>query len=515
MALTDVISNIDSKSQILFLCWGIFLATCIYTYFKKPSFTPYFLFLSAVCIAAAFALLTPYLYLWDEQFHALVGKNVAKNPFTPELIPQNPVDTDQSIWANGKIWLHKQPLFTWQIALSIKLFGTSAFAVRLPSVLFHGILVLSIFRIGSIAFNRRTGFIASLLTMHSAYLLGLISGRIGTDHNDFIFLSYITLSFWAWFEWRLTFNKKWIYWIGIFAGCAILTKWLVGLLVFGAWGIVILPELRKGHFWNSIKPLLISFAVALFVSMPWQIYSFFRFPAEFKREMAYNSLHLFQSIEDHSGSTSYHFDRISDIYFNTLDFAIVFLISVVFLILSKKVKTENKVYLLTTIFILYLFFTVAQTKMPSFTIPVFGFVVLIIAFGISEIAALIKRPLVQNLVFTSLSVLLINWMLKPSPTLANYNPELSSEKEMRKSFRFMQEKGSNSAKHLVFGVNFFPHAHISWMFFNDEIAYPFIPTDNQIKEAQEKGYSVTIIEMDGTAFKNKDQFQHVEVIRFE
>jgi hypothetical protein len=37
--------------------------------FEKAIFSPYFLFLSA-----AFALLTPYLYCWNEQFHALAGK---------------------------------------------------------------------------------------------------------------------------------------------------------------------------------------------------------------------------------------------------------------------------------------------------------------------------------------------------------------------------------------------------------------------------------------------------------
>lgn len=514
MALTDAVNNLDSTSHILFLCWAIFLATGIYVYFKKQSLAPYFLFLSAVCIAAAFALLTPYLYPWDEQFHALVGKNLARNPFTPELIPQNPVGADQSIWANGKIWLHKQPLFSWQIALSIKLFGTNAFAVRLPSVLFHGILVLTIFRIGNIVFNRRTGFIAALLTMHAAYLLGLISGRIGTDHNDFIFLCYITLSFWAWFEWRLTLHKKWIYWIGIFAGCAILTKWLVGLLVFAGWGVVILPELFKGNFRSSLKPMFIAFAVTLLVSIPWQIYSFFRFPVEFKREMNYNSLHIFQSIEDHTGSWTYHFERISDIYFNRIDFMIVFLIALLFLFISKKVSTENKLYLLTTIFVLYLFFTIAQTKMPSFTIPAFGLIVLIIAFGISEIALLIKQKLVQNLVFTALSVLLINWMLKPSPTLAHYDPELPSEKYMRKCYHFMSENGSNSTKRVVFGVNFFPHADISWMFFNDDMAYSFIPSENQVKKALEKGYSVAIIQMDGADFKSKDRLRDVEFIHF-
>lgn len=521
MTLTDAISSIDYKSQILFICWGFFLAGCIFTYLKKQSFTPYFLFLSAVSISAAFALLSKHLYPWDEQFHALVGKNFAKNPFTPTLVPANPIDLKQTSWTNATIWLHKQPLFTWQIACSLKIFGFTSFAVRLPSVIFHGILVITIFRIGTIVFNKRTGFIAALLTMHSAYLLGLISGRIGTDHNDFIFLCYTTLSFWAWFEWRLTFNKKWIYWIGIFAGCAVLTKWLVGLLVFAGWGLIIIPEIRHGHFWQALKPLLISFVITLCVFVPWQIYTYLRFPDDFKKEMSYNSLHVTQTIENHSGGAWYHFDRLSDIYFPRIDFMIVFAICLAVMLLSKKVKSEFKVYLLFTIFIVYLFFTIVETKMPSFTIPVFGFVILIIASGISEIAGFIRKRLIQSTLVVILSVLLINWLIKPAPTLTHYafyqkGRENSDENNILEGANFIKSHRSESSKRIVFGVDFFPDAHISWMFFNnDDLAYPFLPSDKQIQKAQQKGYLVTIVQVKGKEYRSSPTNRKIEFIYFK
>ena len=498
MTLNDVLSNIDNRSQFLLIIWSIFLAATLFTYFKKPSLLPYSLFFAAVSIAAAFALFSPHLFPWDEQFHALVGKNVAENPFTSKLIPSNPIDTEQKSWTDGTIWLHKQPLFTWQIACSIKFFGLNSFAVRLPSVLFHGILVITIFKIGTIVFNKRTGFIASLMTMHSAYLLGLISGRIGTDHNDFIFLCYITLSFWAWFEWRQTCNKKWIYWIGIFAGCAVLTKWLVGLLVFAGWGMVVIPELKKGFFWQQIKPMAIAFGVTFLIFIPWQFYTYFRFPVEFKREMTYNSLHVSRVIENHSGDTFYHFNRLGDIYFNTFDFSIIFLISLGFLIISKKVTKWNKVFILSVIIVLYTFFALVNTKMPSFTLPVFGFITLIIAFGITEVAGLIKQRQIQGAIAFVLSLLLINWFIEPVPTLTHYafyqkDRENLDENNLFKGYHFIKKNEASSTKRIVFGVDFFPDAHISWMFFNNEIAYPFLPSEDQVRKAHQKGYSVAII----------------------
>lgn len=520
MTLSDAINSIDSKSQILLVCWGFFLISCIFVYLKKQWLTPYLLFLSAVSIAAAFALFSPHLYPWDEQFHALVGKNLSKNPFIPKLIHSNPIDTKQAGWTNTTIWLHKQPLFTWQIALSIKFLGLNSFAVRLPSVIFHGILVITVFRIGTIVFNKRTGFIASLMIMHSAYLLGLISGRIGTEHNDFIFLCYITLSIWAWFEWMTSGNKKWIYWIGIFAGCAVLTKWLVGLLVFAGWGVIVIPALKKGHIWQSIKPILIAFGITLLVSMPWQLYTYFRFPIEFKKEMSYNSHHIFSVVENHSGDSLYHINRLGDIYFNIFDFTLVFSISLISLIISKKVLTKYKVYLLITISILYAFFTLVDTKMPSFTIPVFGFVILIIAFGISEIAGLIKPKILQSLVFVLLSFVIINWLIEPAPTLTHYafyNKERkdSDENNILRGYHFIKTHENESTKRIVFGVDFFPDAHISWRFFNNEPAYPFVPNKNQIRKARQKGYSIAIVKMKGEKLIGIEPFRDIEILEFK
>ena len=43
------------------------------------------LFLGSFLLACFFALLDPFLGLWDEQFHALVAKHLAENPLKPLL----------------------------------------------------------------------------------------------------------------------------------------------------------------------------------------------------------------------------------------------------------------------------------------------------------------------------------------------------------------------------------------------------------------------------------------------
>lgn len=494
----EAVQKIGNPSMVLLIGWLLFLLISLYSYFRKPKLAVYFLCAAAICIAAAFALFAPYLFAWDEQFHALVGKQLSEHPLVPKLYDHHPIKVLDPNWLSAEVWMHKQPLFTCQIALSVKLFGTNAFAVRLPSVLFHGALVAAVSRIGQLAFNRKTGFLGALLVMHSSFLLGLISGRIGTDHNDYIFLCYITFSCWAWFEWNHAAARKWLVWIGVFAGCAILTKWLVGLLVFAGWSAVVLARLKRGNFWRSIQPLLTSLAVTVLVAAPWQIYTLLRFPVEAGQEMAYNSAHVFHAVEAHLGDAWYHFDQLRLLYFNPTDFLLLFVAGLVFLIV-RKVEKAHRLFILVSIGIVYLFFTIVQTKMPGFTAPVYGLVALVIAFGITELAGLIPYRKAGKVVLVALSLIAVNWILKPSPTLSEYgfgNNEIANQerKRMLKAYAFMRSYPKGTGKRVVFGVDLFPFSHISWMFFQgDDIAYPFVPSEEEIRALEKQGYFVLIM----------------------
>lgn len=483
---------------MVMLCgWLACLLLSGYGHLKNKTFTAYSLGAAAICIAAAFALFSPYLYAWDEQFHALAARHMADHPFIPKLYLHQPLIDDPN-WLDTEIWLHKQPLFTWQMALSIKLLGNTAFAARFPSVLFHGILVATVFRTGKLIFNPRTGFIAALIVMHSGFLLGLLSGRIGTDHNDYIFLCYVTLSFRSWMEWRHDKKGKWLYFTGIFVGCAILTKWLVGLLVFAGWGIVILTELRQTGWRKSIFPPLISLGTALLIAMPWQIYTFLRFPEAARREMAYNSRHLFHAVEDHSGNAWYHFDQLRFLYFNPFDLILFFTVGTIF-VLIRKVRRDYRIFLFVSIGVVYLFFTIVRTKMPAFTAPVYTLVALVIAFGITELSALIASRKISKTLLIVLTLLIVNWILKPSATLAEYglhgNKEaIAGRKYMTESLEIMRAQGQSKVKRVVFGVDLYPFSHIAWMYFNDELAYPFIPSEAQKELMRREGYEMHIFQ---------------------
>ena len=101
-------------------------------------------------IGLFFALVDPFLHLWDEQFHALVSKNLSKHLLKPTLFETPILDYDYKAWYANHIWLHKQPLFLWQMALSQLIIGHTELGIRFPDVIMHTILTFIVFDIGKL-----------------------------------------------------------------------------------------------------------------------------------------------------------------------------------------------------------------------------------------------------------------------------------------------------------------------------------------------------------------------------
>ncbi|MBV8780271.1 MAG: glycosyltransferase family 39 protein, partial [Phycisphaerae bacterium] len=127
----------------------------------------------------------------DESFHALVARNLLKHPLTPTLIDQPFLPTDESDWMNSHLWLHKPPLALWTIAASLKIFGISALALRLPSLLFSTGSAWLTYRIGVRLGERWAGAIAAALQAFNPAILMLVHGYVFSDHVD------IALIFWT------------------------------------------------------------------------------------------------------------------------------------------------------------------------------------------------------------------------------------------------------------------------------------------------------------------------------
>lgn len=378
---------------------SLFIACLLHEKKKQYSLALFILFVGGLFIRLFTAHLDPFLHDWDEKFHALVARNMMDKPFTPMLYTDTIVPRDYVSWTNNHIWLHKQPLFMWLMALSMKIFGINEFSIRYPSAVLGAIMPIILYRITYLmSRDRYWALFAGLIMCVSNYQLELISGFIGMDHNDVVFGFFVLASIWAYAEYTERPRWEFILLIGLFSGCAVLTKWLTGLVVFGGWFFNMLVNARTQNIRKELLNFCIAAGVCILVFGPWQLYILSEFPVEAKHEYGYNTKHLFEVVENHSGDNLFYYSKLSQ-YFGFYTWWLVIMGIFTFFFAAVKNKLL-KSHLLFTIIVIYCFFSyVATTKLQSYL-----YVIAPIGFVLLSYAVLF---LVRHLNFKPYSVYLI------------------------------------------------------------------------------------------------------------
>lgn len=487
-----------SDSQFYILIASVLLILfSVYLFFRERFSTSIlFLFIGGLSLRLMMAAIDPFLNFWDEQFHALVAKNMMLHPFKPTLYENPVLPYDYTRWDSNHIWLHKQPLFLWLIALSYKLFGINEFALRIPSAVMSALVILFIYRIGSNTCNKKVGWYGALLFTLSVFQLDIITGSIHTDHNDVAFMFFVTASVWSWTEYYRSGKLKWVFITGVLSGMAVLVKWLVGLLVIGIWGIASLVDKEKRNEKKNYIHLLYALLTAIFIFLPWQVYILTAFPQEAVYELKYNSKHFFEDVEGHKGDNWFHFDQLA-IYYGKLA---PYIILVAFFFFVRLLKDNfSKMVIAGSIVMAYLFYTFAKTKMPLFCNVVSPLVFL--AFGAlmyssSEFIKTKLRPAAYNSVFFIAIILTGYWVLdidriEQKHTLRdpdNYVRQAAIyNKETNKSIKDILP----SRDYVVFNCGGYNATLV--MFYSDVTAYGFYPSPEQYEALKSKKINIAVV----------------------
>lgn len=437
----------------------------------------------------------PFLYDWDEQYHALVAKNLAAHPGTPMLYDDPLLPVDISRWADNHIWLHKPPLFLWLIAVSVKLFGATPFAVKLPSVLLSSLMIPALFRFMKRLTSDRTAWFAALLLAAHSWSIQLVSGFRNTDHNDIIFSAFVLFSFGAWMKYADTQRRRDAIVTGILVGCAILVKWLPGMLVFIPWGLWLIrgKNRRSKRLWIDLAAA-VSGVIA--VALPWYIHIFRYFPAEAAYEMYYNRLHWSIAIEGHDGPWYYHLDAIREI----LGWGLAVLsIPGLILLATRNPRELRGLYITAAIIFFFVFYTLAETKMPLFMLPIIPFllggVAIMVEYGVN---ALSSKRIIGALVLCAFTVYVVDpydIVVKHSALseLAWYRDEMASARTFSENFMAAKPSSADTGKRCAV-FNFPENARAAFMFYTGEIAYKEIPSVDSLRMFSSRGYGVDIID---------------------
>ena len=426
----------------------------------------------------------------------LSGKNLISHPLKPMLRMAPILDYDVKAWCCNHIWVHKQPLFLWQMAVSMKIFGVSVPAMRFPSVILGTLMVAAVYDITRMLTQKpNLAYFSALLLALSHYHLEMTAGRMPLDHNDLVFASYVTFGFWSVTKYYFNPSKKWAVIAGLFVGCAILVKWLTALVVIGAFGLSVLLNKERvrdiSYYWH------ISLAViaACIVFLPWQFYIHTQFPAETAAMHELNFKHISEVLDGHAGGALYHLKYLGISY--GIITVLLVLIGFVSIWLKKHTARPLIFSFLASIAVVFIFFSVfVKTKMPGLVYPIAGLMYVFAGFGIGFLLEHPKIPLKVTKFYWLFALFILGFVsLRPHEIV---------------KFRSLENTGRNIKIHdtkiiqtiplqlegqtVVFNAK--PFQDVEIMFFTDLDAYSWLSRE-QIQKIKSTGAKIAVFDDHG------------------
>ena len=319
---------------------------------------------------------------------------------------------------NYEPFWEKPPLYIWLSALSMKLFGISDYAARLPNALVGIATLTSVFAIGYRYYNRNVAWLW-VLTYSGSILPHLYfkSGIIDPLFNLFIFLSIVALSR-AYGSVRLS---RYYILAGLFTGLAILTKGPVALLIVLLVVLVVWALSSFHRYSYSLSGmgayLFSAFIVSLFWFLPEVLTNGFWFIEEFIRYQ----IRLAQTQDaGHGGPLYYH--------------VIVLLLGCFpasILMLRKSHPNKNmtaqqhvfKVHMATSLAVVLILFSLVQTKILHYSSFCYFPITFLAAYKIDALASADRKLSVFQLILISVIGLTLSAAFTLLPVIFEH-PEL-------------------------------------------------------------------------------------------
>lgn len=298
----------------------------------------------------------------DEPFYAQT---------TREMVKANDWVTPQIF---GKPQFEKPIMFYWQTMAAQIAFGDNAFAARVPSALAATLLVFLTWRVGRRMFNPRAGFYAALV-LATGMEYAFMSRLMLTDISLALFITASVYFFWLATE-EEEKRDRWILLHLAASGCAALTKGPIGLLIPTIGSFIYLRLTHKPSPWRG-RGFWLGVLAWLAIVVPWYGTMFAKFGMEYWHRFFVheNWERLVDAEHDHSN----HFWYYPMILFaGSLPWIPLLVASAVHT--WRDLKKERAVlFLVWWIIPNIIFFTIAQSKLPTYVF--FLFVALALLMG--------------------------------------------------------------------------------------------------------------------------------------
>lgn len=195
-------------------------------FFRKYHYVILILIISFAFFTRIVRIHVPERYIFDEVYHALTSKLIARNDVRAYEWWNKPVEPDTAV-----DWLHP-PYAKYTQAFFIKVFGENSFGWRISSVIFGVLVIVLVYKLSEELFEDKE---ISLLATFLASLDGLLLVQSRIAMNDIHVTFFILLTFLFYLRYRKKRTFPLFCLTGIAAGFAMGTKWsgLFALLTVG------------------------------------------------------------------------------------------------------------------------------------------------------------------------------------------------------------------------------------------------------------------------------------------
>jgi len=325
------------------------------------------LFLSALVILCLilFFFLLGNRPLWDvdEGMHAATSKDMVLSGdwITPQF--------------NGENFYDKPVLFNWLAAISFLIFGFTEFAARLPAAMLGTGCVLVTYYLGKRMVSPTVGFLGGAILATSMEFIVL--SRVVV--HDIALTFFMTLALTFFYLGYADKSRQKSVWLPFYAslGLAVLSKGPIGVLLPGL--IIVLFLLIKQRF-NIIKDMQLGWGALVFalIAAPWygliilenEDYAGYFF---IQQNLAY----FFSGESRHPRPFYYYIPILVGGFFPWF----LFLPAALFRSLRKGLGETNDetLFLMLWFGAIFLFFSIASSKLSTYILPLFPAVSLLVA----------------------------------------------------------------------------------------------------------------------------------------
>ena len=272
----------------------------------------------------------------------------------------------------GDFWYDKPPMYYWLVAAAFKIFGFGEFAARFPSAFLAVSGAVLVYLSGRKLFNDRAGLLAALVLATSLEYVYLGNAAV-TDMTLTFFLTAALLSF---------LHRKYYLLYG-FAALAVVTKGPVAIFLCG--GIIILYLFLTGSL-NRLKTMKVASGSILFtlIALPWYAVMYSLHGMAFiDTFLGFHNITRFLQPEHASGAIWYYYIPVLILGFFPWS---AFLAQAIFSGLKEKGEYRNPcVFLVIWASVVFLFFSISQTKLISYILPMYPPLALLIGYYFDKV----------------------------------------------------------------------------------------------------------------------------------